>query len=642
MQTLVVYGGNRDGVNAVGIAIKIALVTGHGAIATGEYEYGTFSVPAVLYAVEEGLVNNVAWTFHGLAVIRGAPTAGVNVDIMEAVVERCGFINVRDWTGENAHACYLCLIGEADTADVILGSRDLAGAAGTVAVIGKDRFWEGRVIVEVVGVLGVLGGMRSDSDAKDRKTYKVLGKVIAFVVDAVVDKGCDDALTGDADLPEPGDIHHVLGELFVDDVPLLGEEGVREAEAGTNGGGGGIGRNRGRGTLRSLAWVLVLKQVDGGEGAAGTIIAGLDGRLCAGGVVAGEDGVAMRRGVLGGAEEPGVGEVADLADELEAKAEIGDALGDGGGGGGRIVIENEVVERHMITLGGDGAGGDEGGEQDEGDGGRVSACHPGESKRWRSRACRRQRLDLPFSDSTLSTMAVARKRTRRSLSPVPDSDDERPRPPPPAPRRTCHVPAEHEFPEGPDLQVIGETDPLDNDRGNDVPVRVLTDFSIYDHSTLDLVPIASLIELSHNPRLSFSAAGCVKAWIDNDDEDDDDDEEEEDKDQDDAEQVRENSDDNDPAAEDRIQRLKLTPIKRFSFHDRKQCHRRLDRCPISLPLHIPSHLPQQYLHPHPVCLVHPRHSLATLQALLYQLLAPAPRPPPGRLLRHLSSKAQLR
>jgi hypothetical protein len=156
MQTLVVYSGNRDGVNAVGITIKIALVTGRGAIATGEHEYGTFSVPAILYAVEEGLVNDVAWTFHGLAVVRGAPTAGVNVDIMEAVVEGCGFINVRDWTGENAHACYLCFIGEADTADVIFGSRDLAGAAGAVAVVGKARSGKGRVIVEVVGVLGVL------------------------------------------------------------------------------------------------------------------------------------------------------------------------------------------------------------------------------------------------------------------------------------------------------------------------------------------------------------------------------------------------------------------------------------------------------------------------------------------------------
>ncbi|KAF8559697.1 S-adenosyl-L-methionine-dependent methyltransferase [Imleria badia] len=175
-------------------------------------------------------------------------------------------------------------------------------------------------------------------------------------------------------------------------------------------------------------------------------------------------------------------------------------------------------------------------------------------------------------------MAVARKRTRRSLSPVPDSDDDRQ--PPPPPRRTSperpvvHVTTEHEFPEGPDVQIIGETDPLDNERDNDVPVRVLTDFSIYDTTTLELVPVARLLELS-NDTLSFSATGCVKAWIDNDDQDDDDDDGD-DKDQDDAEQERENSDDDDPTAADRIQRLKLTPIKRFTFHDLKECRRRLD------------------------------------------------------------------
>lgn len=156
MEALVVYGRNRDGVDAVRVTIKIALVTRHGAIATGEYEYGAFAVSAILYAVEEGLVNYVAWAFHGLAVIWGAPATGVNVDIMEAVVECCGFINIRDWTGEDAHACQLCIIGEANAADVILRSCDLSGTAGAVAVVGKDRFWEGCMIVEVVGMLGVL------------------------------------------------------------------------------------------------------------------------------------------------------------------------------------------------------------------------------------------------------------------------------------------------------------------------------------------------------------------------------------------------------------------------------------------------------------------------------------------------------
>ena len=184
-------------------------------------------------------------------------------------------------------------------------------------------------------------------------------------------------------------------------------------------------------------------------------------------------------------------------------------------------------------------------------------------------------------------MVIAKKRTRRALS---DSDDDD-RSPPPPPRRSSpdhpvlHVPAEHEFKEGPDVQIIGETDPLDNARDNDVPVRVLTDFAIYDNTSLHLVPVATLLQLAPDSD-RFSAAGCVKAWIDNEDEDDDEDEEEEededdddDKDKEDAE--RENS--RDPAVEDGIQRLELTPIKRFSFHDLKKCHRRLDRYLSSLP-----------------------------------------------------------
>lgn len=329
---------------------------------------------AILYAVEKGLVNDVAWSFHGLAVIWGTPAAGVNVDIMKAVIKCCDFVNIRDWTGEDAHASHLCFIGEADAADVILHSCDLSGAAGAVVVVGKDRFWERSVIVEVVGMLGVLGAMRSDSSAKGRETYKIAGEVLAFVVEAIVNDGCDDALTGDADFPETGDIHHVFGEFIVDDVPLLCKERICDAETGTNG-GSGVGRNGRWGTFCSLAWELALEEIDGGEEAAGTVIAGMEGRVCAEGVVAGKDRMAMWRRVFWGAKEPCVGELTDLTNKLEAKAEFGDALVDGGCGGGGMVIEKEVVERRMVTLGGDGEGGDERGEEDEGEDEQVSTCH---------------------------------------------------------------------------------------------------------------------------------------------------------------------------------------------------------------------------------------------------------------------------
>lgn len=60
----------------------------------------------------------------------------------------------------------------------------------------------------------------------------------------------------------------------------------------------------------------MLEEVDGGEEAVGPVIARMDGRVCAEGVVTGEDGVAMWQGVFWGAQEPCIGELADLADKL--------------------------------------------------------------------------------------------------------------------------------------------------------------------------------------------------------------------------------------------------------------------------------------------------------------------------------------
>lgn len=161
MEALVVYRRHRDGVDAIGIAVKIALIAGQSAIATGKYEYGASAVSTILYAVNQGLVNDVAWSLHRFAVVWGSPTARINVDMMKTIVERRSFVDVRDGTGENAHACHLCFIGEADTADVVLGSCDLTGTASAMAIIGKDGFGERSVIVEVIGMLGVLGGMRN-------------------------------------------------------------------------------------------------------------------------------------------------------------------------------------------------------------------------------------------------------------------------------------------------------------------------------------------------------------------------------------------------------------------------------------------------------------------------------------------------
>ncbi|KAF9246401.1 hypothetical protein BU15DRAFT_70495 [Melanogaster broomeanus] len=124
---------------------------------------------------------------------------------------------------------------------------------------------------------------------------------------------------------------------------------------------------------------------------------------------------------------------------------------------------------------------------------------------------------------------------------------------------------EHEFAESADFQVIGETDPVEYSDSEDeqgVPVRFLTDFTIYDHKDR-LVPIAELLELNLTSRCSYSASGCVKTWIDEEEwQDHDSDTDDEDDDQD--------------LREDRVQRLKLTQIKRFTIHDMKKRVRQLD------------------------------------------------------------------
>ena len=66
-----------------------------------------------------------------------------------------------------------------------------------------------------------------------------------------------------------------------------------------------------------------------------------------------------------------------------------------------------------------------------------------------------------------------------------------------------------------DLFVAGETPVGENE--DDIPVRVLQDFSIYDMETSELVSVADLLELQFS-RSTFGSSGLVKPWIDESDE----------------------------------------------------------------------------------------------------------------------------
>ncbi|PSR77615.1 hypothetical protein PHLCEN_2v7805 [Hermanssonia centrifuga] len=76
----------------------------------------------------------------------------------------------------------------------------------------------------------------------------------------------------------------------------------------------------------------------------------------------------------------------------------------------------------------------------------------------------------------------------------------------------------------------GESDSGGADR--DVPIRVLTAFTIYERDTSRLIPIETLLESADLKGYEYCASGRVHAWVDDDDTDyDDEDDEDDDEDE---------------------------------------------------------------------------------------------------------------
>lgn len=67
-----------------------------------------------------------------------------------------------------------------------------------------------------------------------------------------------------------------------------------------------------------------------------------------------------------------------------------------------------------------------------------------------------------------------------------------------------------EITEDEDFFVVGEIPVNDED---DIPVRILQDFSIYKMETSELVSVAELLELQFSWS-TFGCSGMVKPWID--------------------------------------------------------------------------------------------------------------------------------
>lgn len=102
---------------------------------------------------------------------------------------------------------------------------------------------------------------------RNGKAHKIGCEIITCIVKAVIHEGRNDAFSGVSHLPYRGRIHHVLGKLVIDVVPLFFEEGILDAKTFCNSTGGfrNLRFYWRRGTLNSPAKLLFGQMPDGGN-----------------------------------------------------------------------------------------------------------------------------------------------------------------------------------------------------------------------------------------------------------------------------------------------------------------------------------------------------------------------------------------
>jgi hypothetical protein len=128
-----------------------------------------------------------------------------------------------------------------------------------------------------------------------------------------------------------------------------------------------------------------------------------------------------------------------------------------------------------------------------------------------------------------------------------------------------------ELVEDDNLQIIGETDPTDLSSDSDdeetsaVPVRLLTDFSLYNLETRQLVPVAELLQIQYGGSTVYAASGTVKPYVEDDEEDED---EVVDDDEDEGSLLQDGDD---------VQVVRLSKIMEFDIHNVSSRKKRLDR-----------------------------------------------------------------
>ena len=180
-----------------------------------------------------------------------------------------------------------------------------------------------------------------------------------------------------------------------------------------------------------------------------------------------------------------------------------------------------------------------------------------------------------------------------------------------------------ELVEDENLQIIGETDPQEfsatSDDGlvaEDMPLRLLNEFVIYNLATQEIVHVGALLELNFAGHLTeYGASGIVEAWADDED----------------MEPENEEGDASEMTFPS--QTVKLSRIVEFNVHHVSHRTNKLDGfafincCQLDQPADKLFGL-QQDIYSHKICVVHSRRTITHVFSLFFAILDSTPNLPP--------------
>lgn len=165
MKPLPVHRTDRQAKDRVGIPIKVALIVQSTSVPSCKYEDASFAPSSPLDPIDHGLQDQTFRSVHGFPIVRWTPGTGIDVVLLELVVERRGLVGIRDRSREDPDPRDLGTVSDAYSADVVGDRGYFSGTTGPVLVIGETRAGQGIVVVEIVGTFCKLSGDRSDAQS---------------------------------------------------------------------------------------------------------------------------------------------------------------------------------------------------------------------------------------------------------------------------------------------------------------------------------------------------------------------------------------------------------------------------------------------------------------------------------------------